>query len=142
MEYWERVNAAIEHAGGNAAAIAREIEQMPGGEHFKQNMFSQFRDRKSQKSKYTHLIAEACGVDPHWLATGQGEMITDDIMAQAYDIAFIVQDICNEKGIHLPRNKMYDIVESVLKDTRENQITPSKSMISRRVMLVVDNAKK
>ena len=49
----------------------------------------------SHRSGYTSQLALACGVDPHWLATGDGEMLTTQTTqpATATELKVRQQDI-------------------------------------------------
>lgn len=138
MKYWQRIQTAINHAGGNKAAIAKKIKTMPDGQKFEGNYLTQIIDRHNENSKYTHLIAEACGVDRDWLATGQGEMISENYAHQAYDAAFLLQEVCDEKGLYIATDQKYDIVESLVQDARDMKSQISKSVVERRVTLVAN----
>lgn len=68
MEYKHRVKAARKFAGLKQDELAEKVG-------IKQASVSDMETGKSGSSSYTASIAAACGVDPLWLETGQGDML-------------------------------------------------------------------
>lgn len=67
MEFKHRVKAARKFAGLKQGELAAKAG-------IKQASVSDMETGKSGSSSYTARIADACGVDPLWLETGQGDM--------------------------------------------------------------------
>jgi SOS-response transcriptional repressor LexA len=67
MEFKHRVKAARKYAGLKQGELAAKVG-------IKQATISDIETGKSGSSSYTASIAHACGVDPLWLETGQGDM--------------------------------------------------------------------
>lgn len=63
----ERLNRALELTGISQSELARRIG-------IKQQSISQISSGKSARSRYTTQIAEALGINVHWLATGDGSI--------------------------------------------------------------------
>lgn len=70
MKYGERLKKAREYAGLSQAALVLKMK----GAVTQQNV-SKLEIGESTGSEFTVQFAEACGVNPYWLATGEGEMI-------------------------------------------------------------------
>lgn len=69
MEYKERIKKARAYAG-------LKQDQLADAVGVKQASISDLETGKSQSSSYSASIAKACGVDPVWLETGKGDMIS------------------------------------------------------------------
>lgn len=67
MEFKHRVKAARKYAGLKQGELADKVG-------IKQASISDMETGKTGSSSYTASIAAACGVDPLWLETGQGDM--------------------------------------------------------------------
>lgn len=63
-----RMKAARKHAGLTQKQLADAVK-------VEQPLISQLETGKTLKSAHIAQIAAACGVDPVWLASGQGEMV-------------------------------------------------------------------
>jgi phage repressor protein C with HTH and peptisase S24 domain len=70
MDYKHRVKAARKFAGLTQGELAERIG-------IKQASISDLERGKSASSSYNASIARACGVNPYWLETGQGEMLAE-----------------------------------------------------------------
>lgn len=66
-EYGKRLKAAMKHAKLTQTALASRVDMGQGS-------LSELIN-KGSGSKFTVQLAAACGVDAHWLATGEGEML-------------------------------------------------------------------
>lgn len=66
-EFGNRLRAAQKHSGKTQQQIAKEVGMGQG-------TLSELM-KTGTGSAFTIQIAKACGVDPTWLATGQGEML-------------------------------------------------------------------
>jgi transcriptional regulator with XRE-family HTH domain len=66
-EYGARLYAARKRAGLTQVALAKAAGMSQST--------LQEAETTGLKSTYTAQIAEVCGVSPHWLATGEGEML-------------------------------------------------------------------
>ena len=67
-EYGKRLKLARKHAG----LTQKELAPLAG---MSQSNLSEL-ETISHRSGYTTQLAQACCVDPHWLATGDGEMLS------------------------------------------------------------------
>lgn len=67
MEFKHRIKAARKYAGLKQGELADKVG-------IKQASISDMETGKTGSSSYTASIAAACGVDPLWLETGQGDM--------------------------------------------------------------------
>jgi len=67
MDFKQRVRAARKFAGLKQSELADKVG-------IKQATISEMETGKTVSSSYTASIAHACGVDPLWLETGQGDM--------------------------------------------------------------------
>ncbi len=70
MKYGERLKKAREYAGLSQAALVLKMK----GAVSQQNI-SKLELGEATGSEFTVQFAAACGVNPYWLATGEGEMI-------------------------------------------------------------------
>lgn len=67
MNYGTRLKTARKHAGLSQASLADKVK-------VSQANISKLELGVASGSEFTVQIAEACGVNPHWLATGEGQM--------------------------------------------------------------------
>lgn len=67
--YATRLKKAREHAGLNQTELAARLHVKPQAIQYLENEI-----KLARGSKYTASIARICGVDAHWLATGEGSM--------------------------------------------------------------------
>ena len=66
-DFGKRIKTARKHAGLTQKALANKISlAQPSLSHLENSGFA---------SVFTAQIADACGVNPRWLATGEGEML-------------------------------------------------------------------
>jgi transcriptional regulator with XRE-family HTH domain len=72
MKYGERLKKARIHKGLTQTELAERI-----GRVCSQENISKLERGDATGSEYTVQFAEACGVNPYWLATGDGEMVTE-----------------------------------------------------------------
>jgi len=84
-EYGKRLKLARKHAG----LTQKELAPMSG---MSQSNLSEL-ETISHRSGYTTQLAQACGVDPHWLATGDGEMLSIQTAAAPNELKVRRQDI-------------------------------------------------
>jgi phage repressor protein C with HTH and peptisase S24 domain len=68
MNYGERLKKARQNAKLSQAALAEKVK-------ISQANISKLEISNASGSEFTAQIARACDVNPHWLATGDGEMI-------------------------------------------------------------------
>lgn len=68
MNFAQRIKAAREHAGLTQAELAKRVE-LP------QQVISKLENGKQYETAAIAKIANACGVNPSWLDTGNGEMM-------------------------------------------------------------------
>ena len=70
-DFGSRLHIARKHAGLTQVQLAKDtgMSQSAIGE----------MELVGQGSAYTAQIARRCGVDPYWLATGEGEMVTKNV---------------------------------------------------------------
>ncbi|MEZ1955341.1 MULTISPECIES: XRE family transcriptional regulator [Pseudomonas] len=73
MNYSQRLKAARKQSGLTQAGLARLVG-------IDQTSISNLERGKSQGSSHTVAIAKACGVNPLWLETGEGDMTTDHVI--------------------------------------------------------------
>lgn len=71
MEYKDRLKLARKHAGLTQAALAVRVG-------IDQTSVSDLERGKSQGTAYNASIASECGVNPLWLETGKGEMLSGE----------------------------------------------------------------
>lgn len=71
MDFKHRIKAARKFAGLKQGELADRVG-------IKQASISDMETGKTSSSSYTASIAAACGVDPLWLETGQGDMRTQE----------------------------------------------------------------
>jgi transcriptional regulator with XRE-family HTH domain len=76
MNYSDRLKTARKHAGLTQKALVEKIGRKPDGNLLmsQANLAKMETNPRTQGSMFTPLIAQACGINAIWLATGQGEM--------------------------------------------------------------------
>ena len=75
MKLNERVKAAREYAGMTQEEMVEKIKDLPGVESFTQQALDKLELGMTKKSAFIIHIAHLSGINPQWLAFGQGNML-------------------------------------------------------------------
>lgn len=98
MKYGERLKTARQHARLTQAGLAEAAGV--GG----QRNVSKLESGDAEGSEFTAQYARACGVDPYWLATGEGSMLfiqypSDQRIAKALTLLQEMPDYAIDKAL-------------------------------------------
>lgn len=77
MELKDRVKVAREHAGMSQVRLVARVVELTGRK-FTQQALSKLETGESNASEALAAIAVACGINAHWLVTGEGEMKVEE----------------------------------------------------------------
>jgi transcriptional regulator with XRE-family HTH domain len=126
MRYADRLKRAIQHSKRTQAEVADAAGTT-------QQVVSAIITRKSDGSMFTAQLAKACGVDPYWLATGNGPMLPNhggDLSSQALEIA--------RAWSKLPDFKRRTYTSAILTDAAILEIFPELESAMRTALVAVD----
>jgi len=129
MEYWERVQAAMEYAGLGPTKVAAIVRTFPDCETVSQQTISQIGTERRRSSKYTVQIAIATGTRPEWLAAERGDMI-DIETAKDPKLESIARDMVKDaltaRKIKLAKETIDQLVDLAYDDVSKGQLTKAK----------------
>jgi transcriptional regulator with XRE-family HTH domain len=119
MEYGDRIVAARTYAGMSQSELAEAAKTS-------QANVSKLESGKAKGSQFTAQFAAACNVNPLWLATGEGEMVTTHFHSgnEKIDQAVKLMQELPEYAL----DEAIKSIDSVAKLTKYNEKKPRRMM--------------
>lgn len=123
MRYGERLRAARRYAGFTQAELAVEI----GGVCTQANISGLEKSLTANGSEFTAQFADACKVNPIWLATGKGEMHDFQISDAVLQVTRRMQTLSEREQYRVVR-----MIEAYLEPAENDPDTVSETLRSKQ----------